>query len=437
MKCIRCDADNNLKDRTANMGRCKGCNHPFAFEPTAMPLEAKLTDPFFAKLITDISANNTLFFTPRQLYYLLDKRLRSRFTRGNLISNPILSIGCSCIPALIGSIIFTDLLHLPFAVVLPIILSICIALLIATVSQNAVSPKANRRIRQEGLQTLKIMSWIILLIGLPVSIIAKTPVGMIGSIVLGISAFWLSSDRQRKQSKIFDNFLVDRTQFDLWLNQWNSINPPEKILPPPETSSLPAAPNPEVTAYSFDRVVVCDSPELAQLLISNNFHFENNCAILSIDRYPQSIFDTTMEMLSRNPDLKVYALHNCSPQGLQLIHRLREEEVWFPDPAIPIIDVGILPRQIMENIDVMTPQSTESARTSQQLASAIRNSLNPPELEWLDAGCYLELESFPPQKLIQILQRAISESRELATIEGDDMVIIDNSPGFYTVESFG
>jgi hypothetical protein len=280
------------------------------------------------------------------------------------------------------------------------------------------------------------MAGLILLVGVPTGIITKSPIVIGSSIVLGISAILLSIDRKRKQSKIFDKFLIEQPQFEQWLNKWNSINnSPEKILSSPQMTSLPAAPNPEVTAYSFDRVVVCDSSKIAQLLISNNFHFENNCAILSIDRYPQSIFATTMEMLRRNPDLKVYALHDCSPQGLQLIHRLRGEEIWFPDPAIPIIDVGILPRQIMYNLDVMTPQSTESAQLSQRLDAPIRNNLMPEELVWLDAGCYLELEFFSPQKLIQILQRAINESRELATIEGGDLLMMNTS--FYTVEGFG
>jgi hypothetical protein len=435
--CISCGTDNKLKDRTANMGRCKSCNHPFAFEPTAMPTTTKLTDPFFAKLIIDISANNTLFFTPRQLYYLLDKRLRSRISKANFTANPFLSIGCSSIPAIFASIWLSGFFHLSFDRVAPIVFSLVTVWLIVKTSQNATSSLVNRRVRQESIKTLKITAGVILLVGLPVSIITKVPVGIIGSIGLGILAAWLSWDCKRKQSKIFDKFLVEQTQFDTWIDRWHSINnSSEKILPPPQNSSLPAVTNPEVTAYSFDRVVVCDKPTIAQLLISNNFHFENNCAILTIDGYPQRIFETTMEMLWRNPDLKVYALHNCSPSGIKLMRRLREED-WFPNPEIPIIDVGILPRQIMDNIDVMTPQSSSSAQTARQLTPDIRASLNAEELAWLDAGCYLELESFPPQKLIQILQRAINESRELAVVEGGDLIIIDSNPGFYTVESFG
>jgi hypothetical protein len=436
VKCIRCNTDNNLKARTANMGRCSSCNHPFAFEPTAMEANTKLTDPFFAKVIADLSANNTLFFTPRQFYYLLDKRLRSRLSKTDLMNNPAGGIGCALFIIAFFTILLRGMFSMPFEQIISIVAGLIFTIGIGATAASAISPYLNRRIRQRSITTLKVMAGLVLLIGVPTGIITKSPIVIGLSIALGIGAIWLSVDRKRKQSKIFDQFLVKQPQFEEWLNKWNSINnQPEKILPPPQISNLPAASNPEVTAYSFDRVVVCDSPKIAQLLISNNFHFENNCAILAIDRYPQSIFTTTMEMLRRNPDLKVYALHDCSPEGLNLIHRLRAEEIWFPDPAIPIIDVGVLPRQIMDNIDVMTPQSTESAQLAQQLSTDLRNSLTPAELEWLDAGCYLELESFSPQKLIQILQRAINESRELATIEGGDLLMIN--PGFYTVESFG
>src|SRR4028118_437257 len=77
MECINCQTDNNLKDRRANSGRCKKCNHQFVFEPTYMR-GLEITDPMFAKAIADISVNDTLFFTPKQLFYLLEKRSRPK-----------------------------------------------------------------------------------------------------------------------------------------------------------------------------------------------------------------------------------------------------------------------------------------------------------------------------------------------------------------------
>jgi hypothetical protein len=433
MKCINCNIDNTLKDRVASMGRCKSCNRQFVFEPTLMPERERLTDTFFAQLVTDVSAKDTLFFTSNQLYYLLNKRLRAqsenKWSGMNLVARGLLF-------TLLGSILFKGILRISFDDGIPIVATLYMGWAIWQISQDSISNQFNRRIRHNRTITLKTIAIALIIIALPLSIGEQILEGIIGSIILGIGATSLYLNCNRQQSKIFDVFLIDRTKFNTWLDRWTSINnQPLKILPPPQTFSLPAAPNPQVTAYSFDRVVVCDTPEIAQLLISNNFHFESNCAILTIDGYPHSIFDTTMEMLHRNPDLQVYAFHNCTPKGIELTHRLRAEEQWFPNPGIPIIDVGILPRQIMDNLNVSILQSTESAEIAQRLSPYIRASLNPAEVDWLDAGCYLELESFSAQKLIRILQRAISQSQGLVAIEEDSSTIERSS--FYTVDSFG
>jgi hypothetical protein len=439
MKCISCDTDNNLKDRTANMGRCKSCNHRFVFEPTAMPTATKLTDPFFAKLIMDLSANNTLFFTPRQLYYSLDKKLRSRESKmgANLVS---IFIGFPVVIFLIFWI--SGFFHIPYSTVAPILFITYAALLIWGAAQNSISRQLNRRARQNNIQALKVLAGVLLLIGLPFSIITNTAAGIIAAIVLGCGAAWLSFDRQRRQSQIFDEFLIDREQFNTWLNQWISINnQPDNMLAEPRKIILPATPSSDVAAYSFDRVVVCNSIQVAQILINNNFHFENNCAVLTINGYPENIFVTTMEMLRRNPDLKVYALHDCSPTGVQIVSQLRHQDNWFPDTTIPIIDVGILPRQILSSLDATTRQSTRAASAAQQMSAEVRASLNTEELQWLESGCYLDLESFSPQKIIQILQKAINSNQALGVVENNNNIIIidsyEPSANFYTIDSFG
>jgi hypothetical protein len=435
-KCINCNARNNLKDRNENLGQCKRCNHEFVFEPMEMPLRIRFADDFFASAIADISDQNTLFFTPRQLYYLLEERLRAKSLRGDSIVPLLWGLLVTILFTLSISSLNLSWLRISANFVTPTLLCLYAVLAISVIARTAISAKVDRQIRQDNVTALNIIAIIILVFGIPLSVAAKTLVGIIGSICLGVIAAWLSFKYQRQQSQIFDDFLIDRQDFHTWLNRWAAINdPPAKMLEPPKIYAAQVTSKAKMIAYDFDRLVVCESPKIAQLLLSNNFHFKNNCAVLAIDRYPQHIFGPIKEMLDRTPDLKVFTFHDCSPQGLKMIRHLRSEKIWFPDLTIPIIAIGILPHHVRENIDLVS-QSIESAEAAQQLPSHLRSQLSPTDLAWLDAGFYLELESFPPQKLIQILQRAINESYQLAEIEDGDSVVM-TGPGFYTLESFG
>src|SRR5207245_10189890 len=80
-----------------------------------------------------------------------------------------------------------------------------------------------------------------------------------------------------------------------------------------ETRRRPA--EPDLPDYSFDRAVICDRARTVDLLIANNFHFENNCAVLAIGGYPQGPFETVRAMLRKNPRLQVFALHDATTSG--------------------------------------------------------------------------------------------------------------------------
>lgn len=367
MKCINCGTDNKLKDRTANQGRCIKCNHPFAFEPTSMS-NIKITDPFFAKAIADISAKNTLFFTPKQLLYFLNNRLR---------------------------------------------------------------PKSFLNTKNIGL--------IIIIGGILLSLASNSFSIFVIAVSVGMLLIYWGTRQLGRIGFLTQEFLFSQSQVQDWLNRWQQFNGSIlKILPSPNQENAPATVNPDVTAYSFDRLIVCDSAVIAQLLIANNFHFENNCAILSITGYPQSIFDTTMQMLRRNPDLKVYALHDCNPRGIGLIHNLRTSANWFLNSDTMIIDVGLTPRQIIATKRGMFIQSSpESAQAAKQLPIEIRQSLSAEELAWLESGKFVELESFTPQKLIQVLQRGISGSQNIESDDGGLIFIGDAGNDMYVVQSFG
>jgi hypothetical protein len=146
-----------------------------------------------------------------------------------------------------------------------------------------------------------------------------------------------------------------------------------------------------------------------------------------------------MEMLRRNLELKVYAFHDCSPEGMELVNQLRTNPRWFPDGNIVVIDVGLLPRQILASKRGVFVQSSQiSATAAENLTPLIRQNLSNSEIKWLNKGNFVDLESFPPQKLIQVLQRSIANSQQLDRVDESDLILVGGGSSFlYASDSFG
>ncbi len=447
MKCVQCNTDNILSDRTTNSGRCKQCNHPFVFDPTTVTDKRfAFTDPFFKKAIADISSQNMLFFTPKQFLYLIDKRLKPRafISSANgciwillyLILSffvPIFGLG------IVGMVFdFSSWSKWGLLIIWIIYNIFWLGLFFSQSKPSSQGTGSSRKNNAKNLQTLGVM---ILVTGISLSLINDYFPGYIAAIALGLYSYWLGISQKNRQQITGELFIVNQAQSDEWLQRWQTVNGTlEKLLPAPRQEALPASIDPEVSAYSFDRAIVCDSDQIAQFLIANNVHFENNCAILSISSYPQSIFDTVIEMLRRNADLKVYALHNASPAGVGLLHQLRTSPKWFADQAVTIFDLGISPRQILETRDMFVQQSEEMAQTARQLPDTVRQGLTAEELAWLDAGNFVELESFTPQRLLRVVNYGLAQSGDLQGNEG--LILVDDNVGYgggyvFVSDSFG
>jgi len=384
MKCILCWTDSDLKDRIANDGHCKFCNHPFAFEPTSMEAKIRFTDWFFAKALADISANGTLYFTRRQLFYLLEKRLVRKVNLDPLgIVFKLLPIPIFFVSIFTGQIWFFFLVYIFLA--------------------------------------------------------------YIGRVGIALVLQRWSERRPLRPKETKKGIVITDAMLDIWLKRWEQFNgSPARLLPPPSApASLAPAAADDVTAYSFDRVLVCDSVAIAQLLIANNIHFEHNCAVLSISGYPQAIFATTMAMLRRNPDLQVIALHNCSPSGVALINELRTSPDWYLDSGQVIFDLGMLPRQIAAARGQAYIQvSADAAQDARVMPPEVSKQLTATELKWLEAGYFVDLESFTPQKLMQIVSQGIGRMQSLGEDVGDNLILVggfgsDDVTFVYASDNFG
>jgi hypothetical protein len=442
MKCVQCSADSNLKERIANQGRCKDCNHPFVFEPTSMG-SVIFTDSFFAKAIADLSINNTLFFTPKQLFYFFDQKLKRKAHTNAFFSVLIYLFANILALFLAGGFLSRFIGVIAFSLVF----SGLNILIIDMLFEISNSPQSSRQNRQSSINKL-------LALGIFLGISAVTTIVIFGfsqssaitcflSALIGLTALGLGIFQKRRITRIPELFLTNMAQMQSWLDSWTQVNDSVMQLPEPldaPTSSTQSnLSDSDVIDYSFDRLVVCQTDAIAQMLIANNFHFENNCAILSVSGYPQCIFDTTMEMLRHNAELRVFAFHDCNPAGMKLSHQLRTNPSWFTDDKIVIVDIGLLPRQILAaKRETFVQISEVSAQASQNLPSHIRQNLSDVELQWLDAGNFVELESFPPKKLIQVLNRSIAMNQQMGTVEDSSFILVGDSGGyFYPIDSFG
>jgi hypothetical protein len=379
MKCIHCGTDSKLRERPGR--RCPKCQHRFAFEPTADP--HTVTDGQFKNAVDRVSGAGKVQFTERELWYEFNRR----WMHPGLWRSPY------------GV--------LPFAGAAPGVLAML------DVIQVAVLPAA--------------------LVG----------VGVAAGLGAGAALSGLANRRAPRPPR------PPRIPFDIfewqYLRSWREVHGEVAGLLPVREAAAPGLPREvpaDVAAFSFDRAVVTDTWETAQMLVANRFHVEHNCAVLSVDGYPDGIADTVKEMLRRNPRLTVFALHDASPGGCLLPLTLRDP-AWFPDPGVRIVDLGLRPGTALRlrvpalaGAPVATP-----ARLAKILPAG--------DVAWLAEGHAAELAALRPDQVLRAAYQGIVAAGPSGVSGGGDgpaggegggvIWVGDLSPGADTaaVDGFG
>jgi hypothetical protein len=205
-------------------------------------------------------------------------------------------------------------------------------------------------------------------------------------------------------SDVADRQRFPRAKFDALFRRYiDAHGAPKTFIAPKEPSyrraAAEVASSEEMLSYSFDRAVICDRPETVDLLLANNFHFENNCAVLGIGGYPEHAFETVRRMLRNNPKLLVIALHDASVDGCKLAYRLRNDAAWFKDGA-HVVDIGLRPAHRKSFPD--QEDRLEPARDVQPGAG-----ISKAEASWLSHSA-LALAVVTPEQIIKRLFRSMT-----------------------------
>jgi hypothetical protein len=229
---------------------------------------------------------------------------------------------------------------------------------------------------------------------------------LVAFVCVGLATVAIAASRKAKAGPTLNKADVQRA-----LARWTEVHgsPPKLIL-----ANTPALPAPkvvpiELAAYSFDRAVICDRQETVDMLLANNFHFENNCAILSVDGYPQAVFTPVLSMLRRNPKIEVYALHDANAAGESLAYTLVSQPAWFKGIG-KVTDVGLSVRHAIKMRRVWL--------NSVEVVDCAAFGLTLPELKWL-AAYKVELASVRPEQVIKRLFRAMTKPGTLHNAGGE------------------
>lgn len=242
------------------------------------------------------------------------------------------------------------------------------------------------------------------------------------SLVTGLTGL-AKSVRRRRVGLTQQEFEVAYAKWTATHGQPEALHVPKDDRPRGPSEALRA----ELAHYSFDRAVITDRRDTAELLLANNFHFENNCAVLSFDGHPAQAFDIVREMLRNNPRIEVFALHDCTFVGCALAWRLREDARWFKDIG-KVYDVALRPAQA---------EKLRGARLPAKDATRHEHpALSPAEKSFLSRHT-VELAAIRPEQLIKRLFRAMTQLPQGGTTSTGDSSTGGDTYVFYDGGSTG
>ena len=206
---------------------------------------------------------------------------------------------------------------------------------------------------------------------------------------------------------------LSRDEFSLLYTRWIDVHGvPDGRLHgrqfEPETAAAP----PDVEAYGFESLVVCDSEAIADVLLANGFHAEAKCPVLAFNGYPHHVSAKLLPLLRERPPETIVVVHDASWDGCALREAVAESPQWFAGVEVPrIVDAGLRPGDAKRYRGLY--QSASHARVAAE-------GIPEEEAEWL--GKYvLELAVARPRVLMGVLSRVLRGEAERGA-DGDDGV---------------
>ncbi|MEV8390711.1 MULTISPECIES: hypothetical protein [unclassified Streptomyces] len=165
----------------------------------------------------------------------------------------------------------------------------------------------------------------------------------------------------------------------------------------PVESSEPS--EPDLYDYGLPRLLVCQSRQVARMLLANDVHLEAACPVFAADDLP--LDPRLVAGLGRVDGATAHVLHDASVDGIALTARVRDAH-----PGVRVSSMGLVPRHATA-LHLISPRGPAPGPGPGTLPAG----LEARERDWLTEGRFAEVESVPPARLLRTVLRLVRGPR--------------------------
>jgi len=156
---------------------------------------------------------------------------------------------------------------------------------------------------------------------------------------------------------------------------------------------------PDLYDYGLPRLLVCQDPEIAGMLLANELHMESACPVFALRDLP--LDPRLTAALQRTPDAVVHVLHDASTAGYAAVADVVR---WAGD--VRVHPLGLRPVHATA-LHLCTTAAARSAVFAGGGLPALAGGLEPWELRWLGAGRAVEVAAVGPARLLRTVHRLV------------------------------
>ncbi|MFJ5112827.1 hypothetical protein ACIQAD_19565 [Streptomyces sp. NPDC088551] len=169
----------------------------------------------------------------------------------------------------------------------------------------------------------------------------------------------------------------------------------------PSAPSPPSAP--DLYDYGLPRLLICQSRQVARMLLANDVHLDAACPVFAADDLP--LDPRLVTGLGRVDGATVHVLHDASVDGIALTGRVRDVV-----PGVRVSSMGLVPRHATA-LHLISPRGPAQVLAQGPGPLTLPAALGPRERDWLADGRFAEVESVSPARLLRTVLRLVRGPR--------------------------